>query len=1648
MTPDALLELAGLAGHARLVAVQAAHGLVERTLVLKASPPVYNGIVGAMEDLLARAFGLDSSPLAVEAARDLSEIGAGAGTNAAKLAKAQTRIKKLQTALAEAGHTWDESDGPTFGRLLAAAYRLGQAEVAKPIGWSVGWTLKDRDALAGLYNSGIYWVGNHYGEALDQGALLETVRETMIEQGLGRAEGGRRLAATIGKQIQRSDAYWRGMAATVATRARSFGAVQTMVDTGCTRYEYVNPDDERTSDVCRELNGTLFYVKGAVQLRDQLLKADSPEAWKAISRWPKHAELLDDDGNRKKPGELQAMGIAWPPLHFHCRSSIAVRVFTPMGKGELDPLGDVNTQAPKPPAVAAAVQALADHVPAVVQAPAWTPDLPSQWFDLVDADDLLPERVNLLRLQGYTADEVDALLELVWEDPEGAVTQALIKGMTGTADDWRAWVIANPPANPQPPPSWILYVVQETKIGPDGPSWDDLDFELTIQGYGDAELAHLIGAGQDWIKLAPVKVSANDTRLDLAVKLLDNPPDQVQAFGKPPGTWVTNLEETPGPPAPKLPPLPHAPPTPPTPPAGTVNVLADDELYDLFDLEAFGANDELQKLQGWTGPQIADMLDIEEPGTMLDLGDLDPETWAAMLAAHPPAIPLQPKRWDALKNLAAEIGAAADNVGADQPKLRHLIPAVGKAEDYDYARTMLKGSGFGYSDDEVTALLGASRANFHNGAGLLKPDDSALEAAAKLTANPPGKVKAPKPPAKPKPTPSPEPLHAPPPSTAKPQPTPPTTTTPDAPKAPAVDSSQLGKPGPIASDAHGGYGYSAGGPGDPVPLKDGQLNKLHAKAWLKAQGYSNSEIDALWPDVAKLKKTWPQDPDGLRAAFAQHLTDHPPGAVIQDVPAPPAFLDPQEFGRRLDAQVGSKAFHTDLTSKGGVYRDRQTGEEWWIRVHDTTDQARSEVVANALYRRLGIEAPDSRVVQLPDGQVGVATKSWTGWKVGTTSDLVDAAGEQLAREFPADAWLANWNVAGTNDRKILLRSGKAPAGQSAILRSDNGGVFSWRSTGGKKPVPFGANVGELDSLLDKGINATTAEVFGAVKTSPKLPVAMAREIGKISDSEIDKLVSLGGFDSGAAQELAGALKARRETIRAWASAQEGKAKAAAEAARKAAEEAARAAAVRAARRAELEARIAAGDVVPNVVHRGGSLRSMAAATEGLGPQAIHGDTDKIRNQLVRLSRYRMHGPGYVVEDGYELRLTVDSGAWDQVARGMKASGARDGSWTTYKRKGLFTKADKPGDPVANYDLTQDDPMLGRGALSFETGAARVHFGTDQAQTAMRGELRIMLKSSDPESAQAELDRLLGRLGLEDAMDPPPPDADLVMRANRALWNRQGGRYEPARSADEARKRLRREKIDPDNLVVDYLGRGRSTVRDVGPGRASEVGTDAGIRFLYHEFSGDEGLKRSVLGIDGSEGGLLPTVERYQDGIFKRGASSSADLESGGANGVFTRLVGKAGGHADDWYGSFGPNKVLIDRAELDRVDWYAFSSDKYGRVTDASYRNRAGALDHLRKHGTSGSTSNEVMFRYNVPVRSMLGVAVTSEGERTAWLKTLRAAGVKTVRGQPVEEFVVVMRRPNDFSNLNPKNPVHAYLMGKRKTAPPLEPGELDNLGD
>ena len=300
------------------------HALICRTLVIKAgkvTDPVYTVSSRQLGNALASGFEGVARPIFSDAIDGLVDQWT---FETPKEQIAEDLAVQVGHHLSALGEEQAAAIQPRLEATLGAVYRLGKEEITAPIGIDAAFDVPDAAALKGLENMGTVWITDGYGPQTS-GAISSSLATRAVEAlkaGHARGELAELLKADLGGTFDRTDTYWRGLAGTVLTRSRSFGAIQALEESGVRRYEYVNPLDERTSDVCRALDGKTFEVRDAVKLRNRLLTTTDPEEWKAIAPWPKVSEIHGDDGAVLPSAELAKRGILMPPLHFHCRSAI------------------------------------------------------------------------------------------------------------------------------------------------------------------------------------------------------------------------------------------------------------------------------------------------------------------------------------------------------------------------------------------------------------------------------------------------------------------------------------------------------------------------------------------------------------------------------------------------------------------------------------------------------------------------------------------------------------------------------------------------------------------------------------------------------------------------------------------------------------------------------------------------------------------------------------------------------------------------------------------------------------------------------------------------------------------------------------------------------------------------------------------------------------------------------------------------------------------------------------------------------------------------------------------------------------------------------------------------------------------------------
>ena len=396
------------------------------------------------------------------------------------------------------------------------------------------------------------------------------------------------------------------------------------------------------------------------------------------------------------------------------------------------------------------------------------------------------------------------------------------------------------------------------------------------------------------------------------------------------------------------------------------------------------------------------------------------------------------------------------------------------------------------------------------------------------------------------------------------------------------------------------------------------------------------------------------------------------------------------------------------------------------------------------------------------------------------------------------------------------------------------------------------------------------------------------------------------------------------------------------------------------------------------------------------------DRDHIENQRVDVVenlenqtleyRFKLREPlAEISELGQKLR--TESREKDGVAELKSGTSVRLGEITYHdlesKREFRLCDAlvfEKNGIKVSLADATARE--LGDGVVSRKRNTSnlvRAAIGLVQMEVP---------KAMDDMAAQQTLDEIFRQdLGVEDALDEVSERAERDYKIARLKWQ-----------------------YKLEDLNAEQLGRAEKlTRREVFPGYSTFI--ESGKHNEYLAKYGEDVRAVHMLNSMSVDSvyrvlttGLMSTTERFSRGVVKNGISSVLDIDSGGADNVFTRIMnveqrGKIQNHA-----------VVLKPEIFDRTDWYAYNVDSYGSTNEAHFAGRLAPEEIFQR--TMGdlshySADNEQMFRTGIGVDYIEAIEV-DELDRDELLEGLHEEGLFEVNGRPIEEVIVAREFDED----------------------------------
>lgn len=170
--------------------------------------------------------------------------------------------------------------------------------------------LTDNRAIRIMREHDIVWMRGHYQDKLS--AQFKEVVDEVMHAGYSRREMATQLADRFGEIVDGDARYWSDLADHTVTKSREIGRITGFEDAGITEVVVRAVMDDRTSAVCRSLNGRVIQVAKLGAQRDRLLAARTREEMKEAAAWLAPLE----------PETPMPDNVGIPPYHYRCRTTL------------------------------------------------------------------------------------------------------------------------------------------------------------------------------------------------------------------------------------------------------------------------------------------------------------------------------------------------------------------------------------------------------------------------------------------------------------------------------------------------------------------------------------------------------------------------------------------------------------------------------------------------------------------------------------------------------------------------------------------------------------------------------------------------------------------------------------------------------------------------------------------------------------------------------------------------------------------------------------------------------------------------------------------------------------------------------------------------------------------------------------------------------------------------------------------------------------------------------------------------------------------------------------------------------------------------------------------------------------------------------
>ena len=187
---------------------------------------------------------------------------------------------------------------------------------------AISFTPSDTRNIEMLKKQQLFWLKNHYDAETSE--KLKTVLAMYFEERWTNKQLAENLQTHFKDTIKSGESYFAGLAEHTGLRIREYGSLANYKRLGFRRYKIVAVMDDRTSDICRALNGKIFDVENAFNQMEEILSADYKNYQAAKEFLKEKCPFINKEqvhfNSKEQPDNIEGYYFPLPPFHWRCRT--------------------------------------------------------------------------------------------------------------------------------------------------------------------------------------------------------------------------------------------------------------------------------------------------------------------------------------------------------------------------------------------------------------------------------------------------------------------------------------------------------------------------------------------------------------------------------------------------------------------------------------------------------------------------------------------------------------------------------------------------------------------------------------------------------------------------------------------------------------------------------------------------------------------------------------------------------------------------------------------------------------------------------------------------------------------------------------------------------------------------------------------------------------------------------------------------------------------------------------------------------------------------------------------------------------------------------------------------------------------------------